>query len=158
MSQGVQSSYRQRILKAEPGQIADLQPKILKSGKANGTALGYIEFGVVVAAGINPDEIRLVSTFPPIGITVRDIARENDQNGKAFYDDKETASYMVNGYVYCVIDGVGSAGDSLTYEKLTGKLSTAPPGPFNGEINACLDEDCNTSGDITRVFVYVDAP
>jgi len=156
MTQGVQTSYEQNILKGYPGQIADLQPKIILSGDCE-LAPGAIPFGKAITYGTDPDrQVRIPSDEDAIGISIRDLARENDANGVAQYEEGETVGYMKNGYVYCEIDGTGVRGDALTYIASDGQLSTAAADATHIALNARLDEECATTGDLCRVYVFID--
>jgi len=154
MTQGVQTSYEDKMEKGYPGQILDLEPKLIRSGFCKVASPGdTIPFGRVVTR--SGEGVKLGETDPAFGLSVRDLARENDADGNAAYAEGETVGFMQVGFMYCEIDGTGSAGDALTYIDGTGQLSTAAADASHTALNAILEEDCATTGDLCKVRINI---
>ena len=152
ITQGVQTSYEQNIAKGYPGQIADLQDRIVESFAAEGA----VAFGTAVQKGTDPDkQVKTVTTGGVFaGMAIRDIARENNSSAVAEYADKETVGMMTRGFMYARIDGTGVAGDTLTAIVDTGQLSTAGVDATHLAAKAELAEACAVSGSICKVWIY----
>lgn len=155
MTQGVQIDYTGEMVKGYPGQIVDLEPKLIRSAPAKvaDPATDTIPFGRAVTR--SGDSVKLGDADPAFGISVRDLARENDLDGVAAYRSGETVAFMQVGFIYCEIDGTGDAGDPLTYITTNGQLSTAGADGTHIALNAILEEDCAVSGDLCKVRVNI---
>jgi len=152
MTQGVQTSYENKMAKAYPGLIADLEPKVIRSKAAEGN----VAFGLAVELGTDPEkQVKVAEGGAATGISVRDLAHENDSSGVALYSDEEAVAYMQEGFIYCSIDGTGNVGDGLTYVTTSGQLSTAAVDGTHIAIRAQLEEACAVSGDICLVRVNI---
>lgn len=154
MTQGVQTEYLETMAKGYSGQIADLEPKVIRSAFCKVASPGdTIPFGRVVTR--SDGGVKLGDGDPAFGISVRDLARENDADGNAEYAEGETVAFMQEGFIYCDIDGTGYASDGLTYDTTSGQLSTAAVDGTHIAIRANLEEDCATTGDICLVRVNI---
>ncbi|WP_420465608.1 structural cement protein Gp24 [Panacagrimonas sp.] len=105
----VQSTYREEILEAVAGQIADMTPATLMSRTVE-TAAG-IGFGIAVEQGTADKGCILFDGGTVLGVTVRE--RSLDANDPDEFAQYAEARVMTKGTVWVVCTSGCSAGDAV---------------------------------------------
>ncbi len=119
-----QTSYSRKIANATPGLLADLNNAQVISRQAEG---GAIPFGAVVSRGTT-DTQAVIGGAVPLGITVRDLAREGAVNtGAVDYSELDAMAIMQDGYIYATIPSGGADGAPIKYNITTGVLDAGAP-------------------------------
>jgi len=144
-----QTSYSLNAPAALPGLVADIGPHEIVSKKAEG-AFG---FGLVVCRGTADDQAKINDT-DYIGISVRDLARENNASGDTAYVDEDVAAVMRKGYIWCVIADTGSPGAVLNFVNATGAIGVGAAGAGETDLTGwTLESTVASGGDLGLVRI-----
>lgn len=114
MSTASQTSYQYYMNNAYPGTIADLTPDSRIDSFLNDTGLP-INFGLGVVRSITDYDARLPDSISDIflGVTVRDLARENTDYASTTYLSSEVMSVLRAGRIYVVCETPVNIGDPV---------------------------------------------
>ena len=135
----VQTAYSINTANAVAGMVADIGFNEIDSFLAEGA----VGFGLVVSRGTNDGQCAVGGDATGIGVSVRDVAREDA--GSIAYADKETCAVMrfgSGGKINVTLATGGSAGDAVHYNDTTGVIDVGAAGAGETDIaGATLEED-----------------
>ena len=144
-----QTAYSLNAAAALPGMIADIEPHEIVSKKAEG-AFG---FGLVVVRGTADDQVKLNGTVQ-FGVSVRDLARENNSSGNTQYEDNDVAAVMKKGYIWVEVADTGSPGDALNFVNATGVIGVGAAGAGETDLTGwTLESTVASGGDLGLIRV-----
>lgn len=114
MSEGVQSSYKYYMDNAYPGTIAELTKSNRIDSFLNDSGVP-IEFGLGVVRGSTDYDARLPSSNTDffLGVTVRDLARENISYSSTTYLSSDVMSVLRTGRIHVVSEVHVEYGDPV---------------------------------------------
>lgn len=147
-----QTSYSQNAPAGLPGLVAhDFGQADIISRLAEGD----IEFGRVVSRGTDPDNQVVpgngVTTV--MGLSVRDLAREVDNNGDSLYVDESVAAVMKKGYMWVTVLDAGAPDDALYFVNATGEIGVGAPGAGQTALTGVNLETTVGAGELAIVRV-----
>lgn len=118
-----QLAYSTNAVVSYEGVIYALTPNTTDSFSVE-TVAG-IPFGRAVSRGTDPERQVIVGGSAFLGFTVRELTREGAVNTAATqYDESTTAAVMRIGFFWAICVAGCNAGDVVTFDAVTGALST----------------------------------
>jgi hypothetical protein len=134
---------------AYPGMVADVQYDNHIESKLVETAA--IAPGVVVSRGTDAEKQVVAGGVLPIGITVRDLAHENNTSDVLTYAVAEAVGVMTSGSLWVTIANTGSPGDPIKANTTTGAISAGEAGTGEIQLNGSLETTVSSNGTVGRI-------
>ena len=140
---------------AYPGLVADISPTNRIESKLVETAA--IAPGVVVSRGTDKEKQITTGGILPIGVSVRDLAHENNASDALTYAVGEAVGVITSGSVWAVIANTGNPGDPICYNTTTGAISAGEAGTGQLQLNGTLETVVSSGGDLGRIKLFEQA-
>jgi len=143
-----QTSYTTTMLGAYPGLIADVQYDNHVESKLVQTAA--ITPGIIVSRGTADNQV-VKGGSVPIGVSVRDLAHENNTSDVLSYAVAEAIGVITSGYVWVTIANTGAPGDAICYNTTTGAISAGEAGSGQLQLRGTLESTVSSGGDLGKI-------
>ena len=144
-----QTSYTTNMAKAYKGLVADVQYDNHIESKLVQTAA--IVPGVVVSRGTDKEKQVVTGGILPIGVSVRDLAHENNASDALEYAVGDAIGVMTSGSLWVTIANTGNPGDPICYNTTTGAISAGEAGTGQLQLNGTLETVVSSGGDLGRI-------